>query len=70
MICATVIFRNEETVYFLLSVKQSLSEGDDIFNLEQQAIASVIVIPLLSAVEYLAAIARAILRPVCIHQDF
>lgn len=64
------IFRNKKTAYFLLSVTQSLSDGDDIFKLEQQAIASVTVIPLLSTIEYLAIVSNAILRSICINQDF
>lgn len=48
----------------------SLPDGDDIFNLEQQVIASVIVIPLLSTIEYYAIITKAILRSICINQDF
>lgn len=59
----------ERQEYFLLSVS-SQTDGDDIFNLERQAVASVAVIPLLGTIEYLAVVANAILRSICINQDF
>lgn len=55
-----------------LSVIWSVSDGDDIFNLEQQqAVASLIVIPLLSIIDFSPHIVtNAILRFICINQDF
>lgn len=54
---------------YLLFLLRSLPDGDDIFNLEQQVIASVIVVLLLSTTEYFAIITNAILRSICINQD-
>lgn len=65
MIYGEDVLRNKKTVYVLCSVTQTLSDGN-IFNLEQQAIPSVIVTPLLSTIEYLVIAYNAFLRSLCI----
>lgn len=65
MIYGEDVLRNKKTAYVLFSVTQTLSNGN-IFNLEQQAIPSVIVTPLLSTIEYLAIAYNAFLRSLCI----